>query len=43
VKSLFKNVDIEDAIVTADALHTRKEIAKYLMEEKKPLSIYAET
>ncbi|MCP3940211.1 MAG: ISAs1 family transposase [Desulfobacteraceae bacterium] len=35
VKPLFSNVDIEGAIVTADALHTQKEIANYLVEEKK--------
>jgi hypothetical protein len=35
VKPLFKKVDIEGAVVTADALHTQKEIADYLVEEKK--------
>lgn len=35
VKPLFKNIDIEGAIVTADALHTQRETAKYLVEEKK--------
>ncbi|MCX6582677.1 MAG: ISAs1 family transposase [Candidatus Aminicenantes bacterium] len=35
VKPLFKNIDIEGAIVTADALHTQTETAKYLVEEKK--------
>jgi hypothetical protein len=35
VKPLFENVDIEGSIVTADALHTQKEIANYLVEEKK--------
>ncbi len=35
VSPLFKNIDIEGAIVTADALHTQKEIAEYLVEEKK--------
>lgn len=35
VSPLFKNIDIEGAIVTADALHTQKEIANYLVEEKK--------
>lgn len=35
VKPLLKNIDIEGAIVTADALHTQKETAKYLVEEKK--------
>jgi hypothetical protein len=35
VKPLFENVDIEGAVVTADALHTQKEIANYLVEEKK--------
>ncbi len=35
VKPLFENVNIEGAIVTADALHTQKELANYLVEEKK--------
>lgn len=35
VKPLFDNVDIEGSVVTADALHTQKEIANYLVEEKK--------
>jgi len=35
VKPLFKNVDIEGSVVTADALHTQKDIANYLVEEKK--------
>jgi hypothetical protein len=35
VKPLFENVDIEGSVVTADALHTQKEIANYLVEEKK--------
>lgn len=35
VKPLFKDINIEGAIVTADALHTQKETAKYLVEEKK--------
>jgi predicted transposase YbfD/YdcC len=35
VKPLFKNVDIEGVVITADALHKQKEIANYLVEEKK--------
>jgi hypothetical protein len=35
VKPLLERVDIEGSIVTADALHTQKEIANYLVEEKK--------
>lgn len=35
VKPLFENIEIEGAIVTADALHTQKEFANYLVEEKK--------
>jgi len=35
VKPLFENMDIEGAIVTADALHTQKDIARYLVEKKK--------
>lgn len=35
VKPLFENVDIEGSVVTADALHTQKDFADYLVEEKK--------
>ncbi len=35
VKPLFKNIDIEGSVVTADALHTQKDVANYLVEEKK--------
>jgi hypothetical protein len=35
VKPLLKDINIEGAIVTADALHTQKETAKFLVEEKK--------
>ena len=35
VKPLFKRLDIKGCVVTADALHTQKEIANYLVEEKK--------
>lgn len=35
VVPLFENLNIEGAVVTADALHTQKDIAKYLVEEKK--------
>lgn len=35
VKPLFENIDIEGSVVTADALLTQKEIADYLVEEKK--------
>jgi predicted transposase YbfD/YdcC len=35
VKPLFEHINIEGSVVTADALHTQKEIANYLVEEKK--------
>lgn len=35
VEPLFENIDIEGSIITADALLTQKEIADYLVEEKK--------
>ena len=35
VKPLFDTLDIQGAVVTADALLTQKKIAKYLVEEKK--------
>lgn len=35
VKSLMKDLDIEGAVVTADALHTQKETARFLVEDKK--------
>lgn len=35
MKPLFKNIDIEGSVVTADALHTQKDFANYLLEEKK--------
>ena len=35
VSPLFKNMDIEGFVVTADALHTQKEIANYIVEDKK--------
>lgn len=35
VRPLFKKINIEGAVVTADALHTQKDIANYLVEEKK--------
>jgi len=35
VKPLLEKIDIEGSVVTADALHTQKEIANYLVEEKK--------
>ena len=41
VKPLFKKMNIEGAIITADALHTQKEIADYLVEEKKADFIFA--
>ena len=34
VKPLLEEMDIEGAVVTADALHTQKEAARYLVEEK---------
>lgn len=35
VKPLLDNLKIEGAVVTADALHTQSETARYLVEEKK--------
>lgn len=35
VRPLFANIDIEGAVVTADALHTQTDLANYLVEEKK--------
>ena len=35
LKPLFEKVNIEGSVVTADALHTQKELANYLVEEKK--------
>jgi hypothetical protein len=35
VRPLFKNINIEGSVVTADALHTQTDIANYLVEEKK--------
>lgn len=35
VKPLLDNVNIEGCVVTVDALHTQKEFANYLVEEKK--------
>jgi hypothetical protein len=35
VKPLFKKINIEGSVVTADALHTQTDIALYLVEEKK--------
>lgn len=32
---LVKNLDLEGSVVTADAMHTQKETARYLVEEKK--------
>lgn len=34
VRSLFKNIEIEGAVVTSDALLTQTEIANYLVKEK---------
>jgi predicted transposase YbfD/YdcC len=35
VKPMLNQLDIEGAVVTADALHTQKETARYLVEDKK--------
>jgi len=35
VRPLFENINIEGSVVTADALHTQKELANYVVEEKK--------
>lgn len=34
-KPLFENIDIEGAVVTADAMHTQKNFANYLVNDKK--------
>lgn len=35
VKPLLENLNIEGAVVTADAMHTQKETARFLVEDKK--------
>jgi len=35
VEPLLRNLDIEGCVVSADALHTQKKTARYLVEEKK--------
>ena len=35
VEPLLENLDIEGAVVTADAMHTQKETARFIVEEKK--------
>lgn len=35
VKPLFNHLDIKGCVVTADAMHTQKEVANYLVEAKK--------
>jgi hypothetical protein len=35
VRPLLNDLDIEGAVVTADALHTQKDLAKYLVKDKK--------
>lgn len=35
VKDLLRDLDIEGSLVTLDALHTQKETARYLVEDKK--------
>lgn len=35
VVPLLKDLDIEGSVVTADAMHTQKETARYIVEEKK--------
>lgn len=35
VKPLLADLDIEGAVITADALHTQKESARFIVEEKK--------
>ena len=35
VKPLLENLDIEGGVITADALHTQKETARMIVEEKK--------
>jgi hypothetical protein len=35
IQPLLENLDIEGAVVTADAMHTQKETARFIVEEKK--------
>lgn len=35
VKPLLKDLDIEGSVVTADAMHTQKDTARFIVEEKK--------
>ena len=35
LRTLLDPLDIEDCVVTLDALHTQKETARYIVEEKK--------
>ena len=35
LRSLLKDVDIQDKVVTADALHTQRETARFLVEDQK--------
>lgn len=35
IKPLLENLDIKGAVVTADAMHTQKETARFIVEEKK--------
>ncbi|WP_372443531.1 ISAs1 family transposase [Acidithiobacillus ferrooxidans] len=35
LRSLLKDVDIQDKVVTADALHTQRKTARFLVEDKK--------
>lgn len=35
LRNLFQDLDIQGSVVTADALHTQRETAKFLVEEKK--------
>lgn len=36
IKTLLDPLNIEDRIITADALHTQKETADYIVIKKKP-------
>ncbi|MBU2788059.1 transposase, partial [Acidithiobacillus sp. VAN18-1] len=35
LRNLLKDIDIQGKVVTADALHTQRETARFLVEDKK--------
>ena len=34
VRPLLENIDITDSVITADAMHTQKDTARFIVEEK---------